>query len=114
MAAWNAYVGNNGTGGTRNPVGSCMFGNVDQPATARPTRATTAGEVQVPTRGMDTLVTHGLKTWIACAELREARTKNFLAGSRRSTVHCPDCSHSGQGKKLAECTAFGRPLQVED
>jgi hypothetical protein len=42
MAAWNAYVSNDGTGGTRNPVGSWMFGNVDQPATARPTRATTA------------------------------------------------------------------------
>jgi hypothetical protein len=73
MAAWNAYVSDNG--GTRNPVGSCMCGNVDQPATARPTRATLAGEVRVPTRGMDTLMTHGLETWNACAELSDARTK---------------------------------------
>jgi hypothetical protein len=75
MAAWNAYVSNDGTGSTRNPVGTCMFGNVDQPTTARPKRATTAGEVRVPTRGMDTLVTHSLEMWNACAELRDARTK---------------------------------------
>jgi hypothetical protein len=49
-----------------------MFSNVDQPATKRPT---TAGEVWVPTRGMDTLVTDALETWSACAELRDARTK---------------------------------------
>jgi hypothetical protein len=75
MSAWSAYVSNDGTCGTQNPVGSWMFGNVDQPATARPTRATTAGEVRVPTRGMDTHVTHGLKTWNVCAELRNARSK---------------------------------------
>jgi hypothetical protein len=75
MSAWSAYVSGNGTGGTGNPVSSWMFGNVYQPATARPTRATTAGEVRVPMRGMDTHVTHGLKTWNACAELREARSK---------------------------------------
>jgi hypothetical protein len=45
MSAWSAYASNDGTGGTRNPVGSWMFGNVDQPTTARLTRATTAGEV---------------------------------------------------------------------
>jgi hypothetical protein len=75
MAAWNAYVSNDGTNGTRNPVGSRMFGNVNQPATTRPTKATAAGEVLVPTRGMDTLVTHALERWNACAELRDARTK---------------------------------------
>jgi hypothetical protein len=32
MAAWNAYVSDDGTNGMRNSVGSCMFGNVDQPA----------------------------------------------------------------------------------
>jgi hypothetical protein len=75
MSSWSAYVSNDGTGGRRNPVGSWMFGKVDQPSTARPTRATTAGEVRVPTRGIDTHVTHGLKTWNACAELRDARSK---------------------------------------
>jgi 23S rRNA U2552 (ribose-2'-O)-methylase RlmE/FtsJ len=29
MAAWNAYVSDDGTNGTRNPVRSCMFGNVN-------------------------------------------------------------------------------------
>jgi hypothetical protein len=67
MSAWNAYVSN--------VVGSWMFGNVDQPATARPTRETMAGEVRVPTRGMDTNVTHGLEMWNACAELRGTRSK---------------------------------------
>jgi hypothetical protein len=38
MSAWSAYISNDGTGGMRNPVSSWMFGNVDQPATARPTR----------------------------------------------------------------------------
>jgi hypothetical protein len=75
MSAWSAYASNNGTSSTRNPVGSWMFGNVNQPATATPTRATTAGEVRVPTRGMDTHVTHGLETWNACAELHGARSK---------------------------------------
>jgi hypothetical protein len=75
MLAWSAYSSNDGTGGTRNPVGSWMFGNVNQPATARPTRATTAGEFRVKTRGMDTHVTHGLELWNACAVLRDARTR---------------------------------------
>jgi hypothetical protein len=72
IAEWNAYVSNNGT---RNPVGSCMFGNVNQLATARPARAKTAGEVRVPTRGIHTLVTHALETWNTCADLRDAMTK---------------------------------------
>jgi hypothetical protein len=63
MAAWSAYVSNHGTNGTRNPVGSRMFGNVNQPATTRPTKATAAGEVRVPTKDMDTLMTHALETW---------------------------------------------------
>jgi 23S rRNA U2552 (ribose-2'-O)-methylase RlmE/FtsJ len=75
MSAWSVYASNNGNGGMRNPVRSWMFGNVNQPATARPMRATTAGEVRVPTRGMDTHVTHGLETWNACAELRGTRSK---------------------------------------
>jgi hypothetical protein len=40
MAAWNAYVSDNGTNGMRNPVGSCM--HVNQPANTRLTRATAA------------------------------------------------------------------------
>jgi hypothetical protein len=52
-----------------------MFGSVNLPALARPTRAATAGEVWVRTRGMDTHVTHGLEVWNACAMLRTARSK---------------------------------------
>jgi hypothetical protein len=74
MAAWNAYVSNDGVDGTRNPVGDRMFGNGSVP-TARPSRATAAGEVRVPTRGMETLVTHAVKTLNACAELRDSKTK---------------------------------------
>jgi hypothetical protein len=74
MAAWNAHVSDGGVNGTRNPVGDRMFCNVSAP-TARPTRARVAGEVRVPTRGMDTLVTHALETWNACAELRDSKTK---------------------------------------
>jgi hypothetical protein len=74
MAAWNAYLSNDGVDGTRNLVGDRMFGNGIGP-TARPTRATTAGEVRVTTRGINTVVTHALETWNACAELRNSRTK---------------------------------------
>jgi hypothetical protein len=84
MAAWNAYVSDDGTNGTRTPVGSCMFGNVTQPAKTRPTRATVAGEVRVPMRGMDTLVTYALATWNACAELQDTRTK--AEANRAATI----------------------------
>jgi hypothetical protein len=50
MSEWSAYSSNDGIGGTRNPVGSWMFGNVNVPPTARPTRATTAGEDRVRMR----------------------------------------------------------------
>jgi hypothetical protein len=75
MSAWSAYSSNDGIGGKRNPVGSWMFVNVNLPKTARPSRATTAGQVRVRSRGMDTHVTHGLEVWNACGELRNARTK---------------------------------------
>jgi hypothetical protein len=56
MAAWNAQESDDGVAGTRNPVGNLMFDSGNA-LTVRPTRATAAGEVRVPTRGMDTLVT---------------------------------------------------------
>jgi hypothetical protein len=48
--------------------------NADLP-TARTSRSTTAGEVRVRTRGMNTHVTHGLEVWNACKELRDSRSK---------------------------------------
>jgi hypothetical protein len=51
-----------------------MFGNGTAP-TVRPTRATAAGEVRVPMRGVDTLVTHVLETWNTCEELRDSKSK---------------------------------------
>jgi hypothetical protein len=72
MAAWKAHVSNEGVDGSRNPVGDLMFGNGNAP-TARPTRATALGEVRVPTRGVDTHMTHTLKTWSTCAELRDSK-----------------------------------------
>jgi hypothetical protein len=94
MAAWNAYVSDDGTEGTRNLVSVCMFGNGNRPAT-RPTRATAAGEFRVPTRGKDTLVTHALKTWKACAELQNSRTKaeaNQAATNLTSNSPCEPVS----------------------
>jgi hypothetical protein len=83
MSARSAYTSSNGINGTRNPVGSEMFGSVDLPAPTRPTRAAMAGEVRVRTRGMDTHVTHGLEVWNACAMLRSARSK---AKARRASM----------------------------
>jgi hypothetical protein len=74
MATWNAHVSDDGVDGTKNPVGDLMFGNSNAP-TVRPTRVTAAGEVRVPTRGLDTLVTHALETWNTCAELRDSKSK---------------------------------------
>jgi hypothetical protein len=77
MAAWAAFMSNNGRDGTRKPVGRLMF-NSDKidAATGRPNRATTAGEVCVPTRGKATFVIHSLAVWNACQELRSAVTKS--------------------------------------
>jgi hypothetical protein len=75
MSAWSAYSSSNSIGGTRNPVDSWMFGSVDLPPAARPTRAATAGEVRVRMKGLDTHVSQGLEVWNACAELRKARSK---------------------------------------
>jgi enoyl-[acyl-carrier-protein] reductase (NADH) len=41
---------------------------------ARPTRATAAGKVRLPARGKITFVSHALKIWNSCAELRSAAT----------------------------------------
>jgi hypothetical protein len=60
--------------GTRNPVGNLMDGSGNVP-TVRPTRATAAGEVRVPTRGVNTLLTPALETWNAYAELRDSKSK---------------------------------------
>jgi hypothetical protein len=68
-------VSDNGVVGTRNPVGNLMFSSGNAP-TVRPTRATAAVEVRVPTRGVNTLGTHALGTWKACAELRDSKLKD--------------------------------------
>jgi hypothetical protein len=83
IAAWNAHVSDNGVDGLRNPVGDLMFGNGNAPK-VRPTRATAAGEVRVPTRGMDTLVTHALETWNTCAELSDSKS---MAEANRATTN---------------------------
>jgi hypothetical protein len=67
-------MSDDGANGTRNPVGSRMFGNGILPTTS-PTRATAEGQFRVPTRGMGTLVTHALKRSNACTELRDSKTK---------------------------------------
>jgi uncharacterized membrane protein (UPF0136 family) len=74
MIAWNAHESDNGVAGSKNSVGNLSF-NSGNALTARPTRATAAGEVRVPTRVMNTLVTHVLETWNACTELRNSKSK---------------------------------------
>jgi hypothetical protein len=74
MSAWTAFHSCDGNNGTRNPVGDAMFSGAKLP-TARASRSTTAGEVRVRTRGLDTHVTHGLEVWNACRELRDSRSK---------------------------------------
>jgi hypothetical protein len=91
MAVWNVCLSNNDTNGTGSPVGSCMFGNITQLATTRLTRATAAGEVRVQTRGMDTLATHTLKTWNACAVPRDARTRLRPTARLQTSLENPCC-----------------------
>jgi hypothetical protein len=74
MSEWSAYNHSDGSNGTRNPVGTEMFGSVNLP-TARPSRSTTAGEVRIRKRGMDTHVMHGLEVWNACTALRNSKSK---------------------------------------
>jgi hypothetical protein len=74
MSAWTAFHSCDGTNGARNPVGDAMFSGAELP-TARALRSTTAGEVWVRTRGLDTHVTHSLEVWNACRELRDSRSK---------------------------------------
>jgi hypothetical protein len=75
MSTWSVYSSSDGSSGTPNPVGSWMLGSVNLPAPTRTTRAATAGEVQVRTRGMDTHVTQGLEVWNVCPALRSAKSK---------------------------------------
>jgi hypothetical protein len=84
MSVWSAFHSCNGSNGIRNPVGEEMFSSANLP-TAQTSRATTAGEVRVRTRGMDTHVTHGLEVWNACKELRGSRSK--AEASRAATQH---------------------------
>jgi hypothetical protein len=74
MSALTAFYSCDGTNGARNPVGDAMFSGAKLP-TARASRSTTAGEVRVRTRGLDTHVTHGLEVWKVCRELRDSRSK---------------------------------------
>jgi hypothetical protein len=83
MAAWSAYVSDEGEAGTRNPVGRLMYDS-NLVALLRPTRATAAGEVRVLTRGVKTLLTHALKSGNLCAELRNSPTK--AKASRAATT----------------------------
>jgi hypothetical protein len=74
MSSWRAYNSSDGSNGTRNPVGTEMFGSVNLP-TVRPSRATMAGEVRVRTRRMQTHVTHGLEVWNVCTALCDLKSK---------------------------------------
>jgi hypothetical protein len=74
MSWWTAFYSCDGTNGAQNPVGEAMFSGAELP-TARALRLTTAGEVRVRTRGVDTHVAHGLEVWNACRQLRDSRSK---------------------------------------
>jgi hypothetical protein len=81
MSAWSAFHICDGSSGTRNPVGDEMFGSANLP-TAQTSRASTAGEVRVRTRGMDTHVTLGLEVWNTCKELLDSRSRVEGRGPR--------------------------------
>jgi hypothetical protein len=74
MSAWTAFHSCNSTNEVRNPVRDAMISGAELP-TEGASRSTTAGEVRVRTRGLDTHVMHGLEVWNACRELRDSRTK---------------------------------------
>jgi hypothetical protein len=74
MSAWSAFHSSDGSSGAMNPVGTEMFSSANLPM-ARTWRATTAGEVRVRMRGMDTHVTHGLEVWNVCKELHDSRSR---------------------------------------
>jgi hypothetical protein len=76
MSAWTAFHSSNGSNRAKNPIGEAMFTNSELPTTtACASRSTTAGEDLVRTRGLKTLVTHGLEMWNACRELHDSRSK---------------------------------------
>jgi hypothetical protein len=74
MSAWSAFHSCDDNNGARNPVGEEMFSSAGLP-TAQKFRSTTAGEVQIRMRGMDTHVMHGLEVWNTCKELRGSRSR---------------------------------------
>jgi hypothetical protein len=78
VETWKSYWSCDGPDGSRNPIGSHMF---DSTSAVRSTRAGTTGHVQIPLRGLDTMVVHGAHIWNSSPELRRAST---LAEARRA------------------------------
>jgi hypothetical protein len=74
MSAWTAFHSCDGTNGAQNLVGDAMFSGAEL-LTTRTWGSTTAGEVRVRTRGLDTHVTHGLEVWNTCRELQGLEVK---------------------------------------
>ena len=83
LEAWKAFMSNDGPDGTRNPLGTLLFGDSghmdgEDKATImpnRPTRATTSGCIQPPLPMAAPSMAHSIyRIWNACAPLRAART----------------------------------------
>ena len=78
LEAWKAYHSNDGPGGSRNPLGTIIFGSdnctvgEDKP---RHTRATNSGCINPPLpMAAPTLAHNVYRVWNSCRPLREART----------------------------------------
>jgi hypothetical protein len=87
LEAWSAFVSKGGGDGSRNAIGQMMFDN----RSLRPSRLAAAGEVVVPSRGVETFVTRAAVLWNSCPEIRAAQSK-------------------GEAKSVADTLANNAPL----
>ncbi len=69
---WKAYRSRDGPDGSRNPLGTAIFGDPEPAVLRRATRALTAGEIPVPNVGKSTLVASAARLWNASPALRAA------------------------------------------
>jgi hypothetical protein len=87
LEAWSVFVSKDGGDGSRNSIGWMMFDN----PSLRPSRSAAAGEVVVPSRGVETFVTRAAVLWNSCPELWAAQSK-------------------GEAKRVADTLAKNAPL----
>jgi hypothetical protein len=100
METWKALHSSDSVNGGRNPLGAEMF---DCTEYTRSSRAATAGKVQLPLRGCDTLVSNGVKIWNECQELRVAATRGGARKAAKNDSGDTDCDKL---QKVQESTKY--------